>query len=228
MGKSAADQIAILTQEAAAAQEARDELRDSTDSLRYLVSQAPAWLPAGLVDPWEEWIACRAIGDAEQLAARAEDAALVLADACAVMRANAIQELEKLDEGWRRSAGRLASWLDQARSAHADKPRLREVKAARKWLKEVGGELREERLRPFADHSQRIWEELRQQSNVDLRSVRLAGSDKANVRKLVMDVAVDGTEASALGVMSQGSCTLSRSRSSFPALPHPTAPSGSS
>lgn len=202
--ESAADQIAILTQEAAAAQEARDELRDSTDSLRYLVSQAPAWLPAGLVDPWEEWIACRAIGDAEQLAARAEDAALVLADACAVMRANAIQELEKLDEGWRRSAGRLASWLDQARSAHADKPRLREVKAARKWLKEVGGELREERLRPFADHSQRIWEELRQQSNVDLRSVRLAGSDKANVRKLVMDVAVDGTEASALGVMSQG------------------------
>uniref|UniRef100_UPI003F52CB22 hypothetical protein n=1 Tax=Yinghuangia sp. YIM S10712 TaxID=3436930 RepID=UPI003F52CB22 len=59
-----------------------------------------------------------------------------------------------------------------------------------------------ERLRPFEEQSQHIWEELRQQSNVDLRSVRLVGS--ASVRKLAMDVAVDGREASALSVMSQG------------------------
>ncbi|WP_436792014.1 hypothetical protein, partial [Yinghuangia sp. YIM S10712] len=61
-----------------------------------------------------------------------------------------------------------------------------------------------ERLRPFEEQSQHIWDELRQQSNVDLRSVRLVGSDKATVRKLAMDVAVDGREASALSVMSQG------------------------
>jgi hypothetical protein len=59
----------------------------------------------------------------------------------------------------------------------------------------VCAELREERLRPFEDHSQRIWEELRRQSNVDLRPVRLPGSEKATVRKLVMEVSVDGTEA---------------------------------
>ncbi|MFF6972686.1 MULTISPECIES: ATP-binding protein [Streptomyces] len=200
----AADQIAVLRQEAAAAEEARSALRRSVDAVRYLVTQAPNWLPAALVDPWEEWTACRGIADPEQLAGRAENSALVLADACAVLREEAVLELEKLDEGWRRCVARLAGWLDRARTAHAGKPRLRQVKAARKWLKDVGGELREEQLRPFADHTQRIWEQLRQQSNVDLRSVRLNGTEKASMRKLVMDVCVDGTEASALGVMSQG------------------------
>ncbi len=156
------------------------------------------------MDPWEEWAACRAIDDAERLAARAETAALVLADACAALHEEAARELEKLDEEWRCCVTRLAAWHDRARAAHAGKPRLRQVRAARKWLKEACAELREERLRPFEDHSQGIWEELRQQSNVDLCSVRLTGSEKATVRKLVMDVSVDGTEAAALGVMSQG------------------------
>ncbi|MGW7574983.1 AAA family ATPase [Streptomyces sp. NPDC054765] len=201
--EQAAEQVAALRQEAATAQEARIELRGAMDAVRYLVTRA-VWLPAPLVVPWEEWMACRAIDDAERLAARAESAALVLADACAVLREEAARELEKLDEEWRRCVTGLAAWLDRARSAHADKPRLRQVRAARKWLKEACAELREERLRPFEGHSQRIWEELRQQSNVDLRSVRLAGAEKAAVRKLVMDVSVDGREAAALGVMSQG------------------------
>ncbi|MFE6025635.1 AAA family ATPase [Streptomyces niveus] len=200
----AAEQVASLMREAATAREARTGLREAVDALRYLVTPVPAWLPAPLVDPWEEWQACRAIDDAERLAARAETAALVLADACAALREEALRELEKLDEEWRSCVTRLAGWLDRARPAYAGRPRLRQVRAARKWLKEARAELREERLRPFEDHSQRIWEELRQQSNVDLRSVRLTGSEKANVRKLVMDVSVDGTEAAALGVMSQG------------------------
>ncbi|MFF7521052.1 AAA family ATPase [Streptomyces pseudovenezuelae] len=200
----AAEQVAGLRQEAATAREARTGLRDAVDALRYLVTPVPAWLPAPLVDPWEEWQACRVLDDAERLAARAETAALVLADACAALREEALRELEKLDEEWRTCVTRLAGWLDRARPAYAGRPRLRQVRAARKWLKEACAELREERLRPFEDHSQRIWEELRQQSSVDLRSVRLTGSEKATVRKLVMDVSVDGTEAAALGVMSQG------------------------
>ncbi|MER8068554.1 AAA family ATPase [Streptomyces sp. NPDC094034] len=200
----AAEQVASLRREAATAREARTELRDAVDAVRYLVTPVPAWLPAPLVDPWEEWQACRAIDDAERLAARAETSALVLADACDALREEALRELEKLDEEWRSCATRLAGWLDRASPAYAGRPRLCQVRAARKWLKEARAELREERLRPFEGHSQRIWEELRQQSNVDLRSVRLTGSEKATVRKLVMDVSVDGTQASALGVMSQG------------------------
>ncbi|SHG15197.1 RecF/RecN/SMC N terminal domain-containing protein [Streptoalloteichus hindustanus] len=200
----AAEQVAVLRCDAAAAQEARTKLREAMDAVRYLVTLVPAWLPAPLAVPWKKWAACREIDDAERLAAHAETAALVLADTCAALREEAAQELEELDENWRRCVTRLAAWLGRARTAYEGRPRLRQVRTARKWLKEACAELREERLRPFEDHSQRVWEELRQQSNVDLRSVRLTGSEKAAVRKLVMDVSVDGTEAAALGVMSQG------------------------
>ncbi|WP_346011980.1 hypothetical protein [Streptomyces sp. SID3343] len=197
-------QVDLLRAEAATSQAARDELRDAVEAVRYLIAPTPAWLPVALIEPWQEWTAARSVTDPEHLAARVEFNGLVLADACSSLRDEAARELEKLDEGWRRCVARLAGWLDRARAAHAGKPRLRQVKAARKWLKEVSGELREERLRPFVEHSERIWAELRQQSNVDLCAVRLTGSDKASVRKLVMDVAIDGREASALGVMSQG------------------------
>jgi len=43
---------------------------------------------------------------------------------------------------------------------------------------------------------------LRQESNVDLGAIRLAGS--ATQRRVELDVSVDGTPGSALGVMSQG------------------------
>lgn len=174
------------------------------DGVRYLITRVPPGLPAPLAGPWEEWAACRRIDDAGRLADRVETAALDLDGACAAVREDAARELAKLDEEWRSCVTRLAGWLGRARGAHAGKPRLRQVRAARKWLKEACAELREERLRPFEEHSQRVWEELRQLSNVDLRAVRLAGSQKATARKLVMDVSVDGTEAAALGVMSQG------------------------
>lgn len=217
----AAEQVEVLRQEAAAAQQARRQLRDAVDVVRYLATPVPAHLPEPLTLAWKQWAACRVIEDGEQLAARAETSALILADACAAAQQEAARELEELDEQWRRCAARLAGWLDRARSAHCGKPRLRQLKAARKWLKEACAELREQRLRPFEDHSQRIWDQLRHESNVDLRAVRLSGSEKASVRKLVMDVAVDGTEAAALGVMSQGELH-SLALSLF--LPRATAP----
>jgi recombinational DNA repair ATPase RecF len=217
----AADQVLALSQEAAAAQEARRGLRDAEHAVRDLVTPAPDGLPAALAEPWAQWAACRRVTGARQLAVRAEHAALVLADACSAVRDAAVRELTTLDEGWRRCVVRLAGWLGRARDAYAGESRLRQVKAARKWLKEVSGELKQERLRPFAGQSQRIWEQLRRQSNVDLGDVRLTGTDKASVRKLVMDVTVDGEPASALGVMSQGELH-SLALSLF--LPRATAP----
>ncbi|NEE37276.1 hypothetical protein G3M53_69250, partial [Streptomyces sp. SID7982] len=117
-------QVANLRREAATAREARTGLRDAVNAVRYLVTPVPAWLPAPLVDPWEEWQACRAIDDAERLAARVETAALVLADACAALREEALRELEMLDEEWRSCVTRLAGWLDRARPAYAGRPRL--------------------------------------------------------------------------------------------------------
>lgn len=54
--------------------------------------------------------------------------------------------------------------------------KLSEVKSAIAWLKAVGSELRNDRLAPFSEASARVWKRLRQESNVELGPVTLAGS----------------------------------------------------
>jgi DNA repair exonuclease SbcCD ATPase subunit len=196
-------QIAALRQEAEAAAGARSELRSAARAVQDLV-HTPRQIPAALADPWRAWTACRTISDPGELAQRAHEAAATLADACAAVKENAVRELEKRDERWRGLVTRLAGWAERARAVEANKPRLRDLKKASTWIKALAAELREQRMEGFADQSQRIWERLRQESNIDLKAVSLKGSEKANVRKLVMDVTVDGHEASALSVMSQG------------------------
>ncbi|MCX4233796.1 AAA family ATPase [Streptomyces ortus] len=196
-------QIAALRQEAEAAAGARSELRSAARAVQDLVHTPPR-IPAALADPWRAWTACRTISDPDELARRAHEAAAPLADACAAVKENAVRELEKRDERWRGLVIRLAGWAGRARAVEANKPRLRDIRKASTWIKALAAELREQRMEGFADQSQRIWERLRQESNIDLKAVSLKGSEKATVRKLVMDVSVDGQEASALSVMSQG------------------------
>jgi recombinational DNA repair ATPase RecF len=199
----AGTQIALLRQEAKTAEDARSELQSAARAAQNLI-ETPQRIPAALTDPWNEWLACRAISDPAQLVQRFHDTALTLADACAAVKDNAVRELEKRDERWRQLVTRLASWTEKARTAADSEPRLGHVRKARTWVKTLTAELRERRMEGFTGHSQRIWEKLRQESYIDLQSVSLQGSERANVRKLVMDVTVDGEEASALSVMSQG------------------------
>ncbi|MEE3922113.1 hypothetical protein V2I01_38920 [Micromonospora sp. BRA006-A] len=76
------------------------------------------------------------------------------------------------------------------------------MKAARAWLKTTGAQLRNQRVAPFAEHSQRIWERLRQESNVELGAMtwpgRTPGGGWSSRSAWTTD---NGT---ALGVMSQG------------------------
>jgi hypothetical protein len=76
------------------------------------------------------------------------------------------------------------------------------VKEAEKWLKAATDDIRNERLAPLARQARSIWGMLRQESNVDLGAIRLAGSSTS--RHVELDVSVDGAAGSALGVMSQG------------------------
>ncbi len=201
--ESAAAQISVLRQEAKTAEDARSEVRSAAREVQNLI-ETPQRIPTALTDPWVAWIACRAIGDPSELARRAGDCAATLADACASVKEYAVKELEKRDERWRRLVTRLASWTEEARRAEEGKDRLTQLRKARTWIKALSAELREQRMESFADRSQQIWERLRQESNIDLKAVNLRGSEKATVRKLVMDVTVDGEKASALSVMSQG------------------------
>ena len=76
------------------------------------------------------------------------------------------------------------------------------MKKAIIWLRETGKEVRNARLAPFAGKSARVWDMLRQESNVDLGPIRLEGS--ATQRRVSLDLTVDGLPGAALGVMSQG------------------------
>ncbi|MGC4749681.1 AAA family ATPase [Micromonospora sp. DT201] len=136
---------------------------------------------------------------AAHLAAR-YPAVVAAADAA---RAYAEGFLRQRDTGWRAAAADVREWVAAASGLPAREATLTRLKAARAWLKDTGGKIRNERVAPFAGHSQRIWAQLRQESNVELGSMTLEGANTR--RRVVFPVSVDGADnGTALGVMSQG------------------------
>ncbi|GAA0664680.1 ATP-binding protein [Streptomyces thermocarboxydovorans] len=196
-------QIAALLREAEAVRAAEAALRTAQQTLHDLILP-PREIPAVLTAPWRAWTDCRRITDPAELAERAFKTALTLSDACDVVARKAREELAAKDGRWRTVVDLLAEWTKLSREATAARPRRTEINAALAWIKKVTTEIRDSRVDAFAGHMQRIWEKLRRQSSVDLKNVKMHGSEKAAVRKLIMDVTVDDTEAPALSVMSQG------------------------
>ncbi len=140
--------------------------------------------------------------DPAALADHLEARGLALAEALDDLRSRARDKLEALQDRWRPVATALAAWLEGARAVEASEPRRKALVEAEKWLKAAEGVLRDARFAPIAQQAQTIWAKLRQQSSVDLTDIRLAGT--ATRRKVELDVAIDGREGVALGVMSQG------------------------
>ncbi|RZU75492.1 RecF/RecN/SMC family protein [Micromonospora kangleipakensis] len=107
------------------------------------------------------------------------------------------------DTGWQAAAAGLRAWLVAAGRLPERERTFARLKAARNWLKATATELRNQRVAPFAEQSQRIWAQLRQESNVELGAMTLEGANTR--RRVVFPVSVDGTDnGTALGVMSQG------------------------
>ncbi|PWR12671.1 hypothetical protein DKT69_23230 [Micromonospora sicca] len=110
--------------------------------------------------------------------------------------------LRQRHDAWREHAVALQDWLTRARVGTDSDAKFKRVKAAREWLTKAIDELRNELFQPFAQRSQEIWEELRQESNVELSGMRLDGTNTR--RKISFPAKVDGTTTSAMAVMSQG------------------------
>jgi len=106
------------------------------------------------------------------------------------------------DDAWAPLATRLAALADAADRWHRLKPTDDAAKAGAKWLKANDLQLKNERLAPISREAAQIWEDLRQESNVELAGLRLEGTHTR--RHLSIDAAVDGQEVGALAVMSQG------------------------
>lgn len=96
----------------------------------------------------------------------------------------------------------LRRWLDAATLVRADRDRLAALVEARAALAGVTDKIRAERLAAFVGQSARIWQRLRQESNVELHEMRMEGT--STQRRVRSPVSVDGSEANALAVMSQG------------------------
>lgn len=139
----------------------------------------------------------------EALADRLESDLDELAAAIDQVRDYASTELARRQEGWRPVSEAAQSWIPVAREARATAPMLGKLKAGEAWLKATEAVLRHARLLPITDEAARIWSELRQESNVELGALELAGATTR--RRLKIDVSVDGANAPhAVSVMSQG------------------------
>ncbi|MFD0328323.1 hypothetical protein ACFQZC_08945 [Streptacidiphilus monticola] len=220
--------IETLHEQAQEAERVRRELRTAAGELRAMAHRRPSGLPEALHPLWDDWDACRSIQDHEELAANAEKRASALAAACRQIRDEAARRLAELDEQWQALVPELASWLSAADAAVDAKPVITRIRKARDWLKACQAELRAERMRAIASAAQDIWQYLCQESNVALADVTLTGSDGFTRRGVTLQVAVDDVDASALGVVSQGSSSRSPWPCSCPGRWPSGAPSGSS
>ena len=111
-------------------------------------------------------------------------------------------ELDRREDAWRPVAVELAAWVPVGREAARARDAIPLLASAERWLKQAAAEIRRERFLPVAEKARTVWELLRQQSHVALDDVVLAGEGPR--RRVELDVTVDGVDAPALGVMSQG------------------------
>lgn len=113
--------------------------------------------------------------------------------------AAAVVEREDL---WAPIAARLATWVQLEKAARTTDETVDNLDAAKKWITAHAIGLRNQRLEPIADQARKIWAELRQESNVEIGSINLEGTNTR--RRAVLKGSVDGVASDALAVMSQG------------------------
>lgn len=118
------------------------------------------------------------------------------------LRSEAAEALTAREDAWGPLAAQVAAWIPGERHAQQLNEQYRAANAAKNWATKQGTEFRNLRLKPIAAQARQIWAELRQESNVDLGDITLAGT--ATKRKAVLGGSVDGEPTQALSVMSQG------------------------
>ena len=190
---------------------AREDLERSRSAARRLLVKRPAALDRAPVPELSEAVAtAKAAWDAWEEAPSAD---LELADHLELhvddllasledVRAAATVAANSRDDVWSPLAARIASWCDGFSGVLATKPQLNLLASSETWLKVIDGRAKNERLAPIVDDAREAWSKLRQESNVELVGLELTGSKTS--RRVAISATVDGEEASALPVMSQG------------------------
>jgi recombinational DNA repair ATPase RecF len=210
-------EVARLGQEAQAADAAQRAAAGARRQALALVQAPPPVLseeaPLG-VDPgpasaaWAKWAAAPDAGapltvaGLRALADHLEQCMPPLTEELRSLAAAANAKQAEREDAWAPIAAAVTSWCATAEAVQDGLAPVASIKDAESWLKAATDEIRNERLAPLAKQAKSIWAMLRQESNVDLGAIRLAGS--STQRHVELDVSVDGAPGSALGVMSQG------------------------
>lgn len=151
---------------------------------------------------WERWSAGSTLIEPEALAAHLETSAGKLATRIEALVAAARAEIAKRDAVWQPFALQVAQWVALARGAERARAAQAPLKAAKDWLDATIDRERDERFAPVRAQAIRYWNDIADQSNVTLEDIELEG--RGTQRRVTLRVAVDGTAAPALGVLSQG------------------------
>jgi recombinational DNA repair ATPase RecF len=200
-----------LTVSAAALHDAGTRLDTATAAARSLCQQEPDLLKEvdNILDAstaraaWTSWNRCATLEDPIRLRRELPERHAAVSAAVDALKSAAQEQIAKRDLIWKPMALALFEWHSQAEQALADQQVLADVTEAENWIRKTAARLRAERIAPFAKESQRIWQRLRQQSNIDLGTVHLEGTGQTD-RRVELDVRVDGVPNAALAVMSQG------------------------
>lgn len=203
-GSRTREQIEQLILKADHVRVVRDRVARASRDARRQLTPCPDWVPteSPLRTAWERWSDVSVDMGTADLIAHLESVVLAFRTAIGVAAADARARLEVLEDRWEPLSVQLSGWVEQARLVRGEETLRVDLRAACDWLTEAGRDLRNDRLRPLADQAARIWEQMRQESNVQLGPVTLDGVETR--RRLILDVTVDGSAGSALGVMSQG------------------------
>jgi len=229
-GVRARARLAEFKEQSAALTDAQKSLKEARAAARGVIRAMPevlaSWsgdeLPglAAAREAWAEWLAVP--DDDQALAAHLDTIHPRVGARIHDLRQQAVAELLSLDETWAPVSVRLSAWVRLARQVDAAKPRVDLLAKAERWLKDNDIQLKNLRLRPISDKARQIWAHLRQESNVEISGLRLEGANTR--RRVAIDAAVDGADAGAISVMSQGelhamALALFLPRATMPASP---------
>lgn len=200
-------QILRLKQEAQAAEEAAGRLQRARAGVSALAMGPPGSLPAppsgsDVREVWQRWAAAARGADVGACVAALREVTPDVVRQLQTAKEQAQAELSRREDVWQPVVERVAAFLANARVVAGERSLRAHVKEAADWLRGQADGIRDDRLAPITDQAGRIWQLLRQESNIELGPVRLEGN--ATRRRVTLDVTVDGIEGAALGVMSQG------------------------
>jgi len=169
--------------------------------LRAAVPQLPAADIDGMSaarEAWQRWTDVLTAENADEVAAAFDG----LHAAAEPIRKTSQDLIAARRKAWQPLVVQISTYVTAAWASRRAAANHTALQKAITWLRGVGSEIRNRKLEPIAQEATEIWNLLRQQSNVELGSVRLAGTGPT--RRVDLGVTIDGTAGAALGVMSQG------------------------